>query len=338
MGSSSRQGWRSVFKDVTQKWDVMTVEEQEKELSLLEEWTERVLEEWSDMHEACMTLRERQQQSSVLEKYPPYVSKGTALYDLEMFQEAAMQFDRELKMQPHMHHPLLHLYAIFANLYGGQRERCKEHCVYVLTTSVDRLVRYFTYMALGTLYMQEGEVEEALTSYEHASKLTFHPDVMYNLGMAYFLQHQYALAIPCFVEVIKDGEEDVDALYFLGCALCESGYVEEGCAKWLEAIQLCPPEKFLLTIGTKLEWYGFHQAAVHCFEQLLQSRQLRHLAKHGIAWNLALQDEREKAIHMLKELIAVPQIREDVRLSIEFLAHCWNDGNLRQLAASIERG
>ncbi|WP_017727995.1 tetratricopeptide repeat protein [Halalkalibacterium ligniniphilum] len=320
------QGWRGFVEQIKKSWEMLSERERKEALLLLEGWSSQLLDEWSDMNEVTANLAQRLAERKPFE---PYVSRGSSLFDLELFAEAAQELESEVKALPT--HSLLLLYSIYANLYAGLTDRCKERCLYVLHLTTEPVIRYFTYVALGCMHVQEGRLEEGISSFEHAESLTIHSDVLYNLGVCHYLNQSYELAKRYFIQVVDFEPEDAEAYYHLGCCYLALGEAGDAHESWLLALQLQESTTLLQAMAYLFEWYGLYQAAIHCYERLVSIGYEKQLAKHGMAWNYALMDRRKEALILFEELVEADSHVEEVQASIKCLAEQWGETTFQHL-------
>lgn len=296
------------------------------------EWMkELTLDTWTAMDEQLEKRCTKKQQ----EKNRLYRSRGTAYYELQMYEHAAEYFVAELKQ---FEHPLIRLYAGFSFLYSQKLDQAKTYFYYVYQYSGNERACYFALCGLAEIHVQLKQYEEAVHHYEKALLINSHPDVVYNLGMCFFHMNKPKLAIPYIEQFLRLNPNDYGAYYLLGRCFILLDDKKSANSTWLCALQLTSAKSDLLAIAYEFEEMGHYLASIHCYKRLLQCGYRDENIVHGLAWNYGLLDERELSIKWFQQLFNQLEINPTVWLSFIWLLKKWDDKQLiNEYQEEIER-
>lgn len=306
------QKWDSLFDYVKANWKHLSEKERTAHVESLEQGRERLLSKWAEMDEKLALLEKDMDDFFQQMKTFRYESKGTSFFDLGMFEEAVKQFKQESKQSAN---EIIFLYLAFSQLYAEHWTGAKETFLFLLHSHEESIV-HFAYVGLGCLAVQEEQWDEAIAHFEKALTLTNNVDVVYNLGMCHYLQSQPTMALAFFEDVIKAMPDDGETYYYIGRCYIANDDVEKAFNAWLTALQVVETKEILFTLAYDFEWIGMHHGAIHCYERLLSLGYDDTAVWHGLAWNIGLMDEREKAKELFTTLL---EQSDDVNVLTSYL-------------------
>ena len=301
-----------------------TKQEEEHDVIFRElEWMkELTLDTWSAMDEQLEQWLMKKQEKH--EK--KYRSRGTAYYDLHMYEQAAKQFIIELRR---LEHPTLRLYAGYSYMKLGQYVDAQLHFNYVRNFAENHQAIYLALCGLAHMHVNLKRYEEAIKYYEKALRINSHPDVVYNLGMCFFHINKPEYALPYIEYLLMLTPEDYHAYYLLGRCYLLLDDKERAKSAWLCALQLTTEKDDLLAIAFELEEMGYYLTAIHCYKRLLQCGHRENSIIHGLAWNYGLLDKRELSIKWFNKLFFQrEEVEPTVSLSFVWLLKKWDDKRL----------
>ncbi|WP_059105141.1 hypothetical protein [Shouchella shacheensis] len=303
--------WQALYEHV---WEKPYEKENSIHLETLEKMMGLMLDAWISMDEKFQTLVDRMEEEP---QAVTYESAGTRLFQSERFEEAAEALASERATG--QADTMRELYAGFACLYANKLERAREHFLFVLQAGRDVLLEHFAHIGLGLHAVLVHEMEAAISQFEQAKSLTDNADVVYNLGVCYYVIHAHESAAYCFAEYAKEHREDTEALYFLGLSLMKAGRFEEGRGVWLKCAESLKETEALQALAHRSEWFGEHELACYCYEQMMFIAGQTQASLHGFAWNKALLGD-ERAVNLLASL---GETDPEAHVSWQLLANHW---------------
>ncbi|SDB91161.1 CDC27 family protein [Shouchella lonarensis] len=253
----------------------------------LEHMTQQLLNLWGTMDEQLQALKH---ELANRRAFLAYETKGTELFAADCFEQALEQLQTEEACGEA--DCVRRLYVGYAALYTEKNECARDHFAYVLQVAVTPLLTHFAYFGLGLLAMVRHDWEQAIIHFERAESLTSNTDVVYNLGVCYYLLGAYESAA-CYFHTYVNRHEDCDVYVLWGLSLMKAGRVEEGKKVWLASAALTDSDALLARLAESAEWFGVHDLACHCYEQLMQINGETIPLLHGFAWNKALSGDEE---------------------------------------------
>ncbi|WP_227936223.1 tetratricopeptide repeat protein [Alkalihalobacillus deserti] len=311
--------WQTIFKETEKKWTLMSEEEQKEQINYLEETAGTLLDTWTEMDEKINDLRDVVGKNDLIS----FRSKGTWLYELEMFEQASDELEKEKTIGEK--DLLRRLYLGYALLFSNQMARARETFLYLVQVSPHPHIKHFAYIGLGCVQTQEERVQDAIVSFQSAKQLTLTTDVVYNLGVCYFFEETFHLAEEYFMAYCEEEPEDGEALFFLGCCQWETGKKDEAWASWTTSIHLLKSKEALLSLAYVCEWHGYHYAAIHCYKRIQEKHGETIPTLHGLAWNYALIDNKESALKFFREVLLLDPGNNDIRKSLHWLGDTWTE-------------
>ncbi|WP_100407242.1 tetratricopeptide repeat protein [Bacillus solitudinis] len=314
------QSWDSLFEYTEQTWNMLSDTEQQEQLLQLESAAELLLDAWTDMDEKLALLKTKLAERTFQVSYH---SIGTTYYQLEMFEHAAAILAKEHESGEK--EELRLLYLAYSYLFMGKNEQARELFLYLIQATKAVMIKHFSYIGLGCFHVQAEKFDEAIDSFEHANLLTTSQDVVYNLGICHYLNKSIHLAKAFFKEAIDLFPDDGEAYFFLGCCQWKLGEEEHAFLTWMECLQLLTAPYALQALAYVCEWHGHHYAAIHCYKRIQALGFSNIETLHGLAWNLALLDQRSEALAIFNKLIKMEPKNENVKKSISWLESVWNE-------------
>lgn len=306
--------WIEEFEKGIQMLDELNQKEASEAIFRELEWMkELTLDTWVAMDEQLEQRRKKEQ---------PYRSRGTAYYELGMYEKAAAQFMNELKQ---LEHPMIRLYAGFSLVQIKLYDKGREHFFHVIEYSRDERASYFALCGLADISVRLKEYERAIEYYEKAIEINTHPDVVYNLGMCFFHLGKIDCALFYLEQLLRENGVDFGVYYLLGRCYAQLNELERANSAWLCALQLTSAKNDLLAIAYELEEVAHYLSAIHCYKRLLQCGYRDDSIVYGLAWNYGLIDERELSLEWFQKLFKQGRVDPTVWLSFVWLLKKWND-------------
>lgn len=300
----------------------MPPSERKKQVELLENKAGELLDLWTYLDEHLQKLKRNSQRNEAL----AYSSSGTVYYELSMYNKAIYLLKNEVAIGPL--DDVRRLYLAYAYLFTAQYDEAKEQFLYVLHASRIWLMKHFCYVGLGLLYTQTDQIDEAIHHFERAKQITTTTDVMYNLGICFFVKEQYALAKEYFNQYLLAVPDDSEAMFYLGCCYWNEENRDQAWAYWLSSLQHTPSQETVLAVAHVCEWLGNHQMAIHCYKQM-QRKNVDVL--HGLAWNYALLKRKEEAYQSFRDALHTDPSNKKLHASLAWLNRHWPEGKWLQL-------
>ncbi|MCM3761256.1 tetratricopeptide repeat protein [Alkalihalobacillus oceani] len=325
--------WHALYQQTEKKWAFLSPNEQKKQLTYLEETAGTLLDEWTQMDELVQKLREEGTEQGEL---PRYQSTGTVYYQLEMFTKAAETLQTEQAGGDE--EDLRLLYTGFAFLFAENEQKAQELFLYLVHAARKKVFQHFAYIGLGCIHARRQCFEEAIVCFERANQLITTADVVYNLGVCYYVQEAFHLAEAYFLDYIEQVTEDEEAYFFLGCCQWLKGDKEAAWVSWLTSIHVAESTTSLLALAHVCEWHGYHQTAVHCYKRIQESEGVEQKVLHGLAWNYALTGEVKKAMVTFRKALQFDPFNSDIRSSIGWLEQNWPEEEWGSLLGAGKNG
>lgn len=164
---------------------------------------------------------------------------------------------------------------------------------------------------LGNLLLNQGQAEDAISSYRTALKLApGHPQILLQLGNACSVLGKYQEAVNYFQQSVRADATDIAAHYNLGNALRELGQPEQAAISYRKAIQLNPRDADTYNnLGNVLREMGRLDEAIACYREALRLNpnlhharaHLLHQRQHICEWN-GLEDEIVEIRRLVREV------------------------------------
>ncbi|WP_078391134.1 tetratricopeptide repeat protein [Shouchella patagoniensis] len=283
--------WNSLYQSVWKS----PVNQSDLHINTLEQMAQQLLDTWGSMDEALQILKQR---VSHLGPLYHYQTEGTRLFNEQNFHEALHYLKNELAVGEL--DTIRQLYIGFASLYVEELDESKACFFYTLQASNDPFIHHFAYLGLGLIEMVNQQVEKAILYMEKANCLADNPDVVYNLGICYYWIESYEYAAVCLRQYAVSCN-DVDSLVIFGLALYKNNEKDEARGAWMEYAETSEDTEQLLSLAKLTEWFGEHELACYCYEQLMLIHGKTGDLLHGFAWNKALAGDA-RAIDLLDDL------------------------------------
>ncbi|MFV8828339.1 tetratricopeptide repeat protein [Alkalihalobacterium sp. APHAB7] len=312
--------WEMMMEQLKNNWKKIGENERNDYINELAKLNEAVLDKWVEMDEELHVLKDEIKNFSY--ECTSYSSKGTSYFELDLYHQAIEEFLKEIKAH---RHPIVKLYLAYSYLYVQNYEKAKEWFLYLIHSKESISSQHFAYVGLGCLMAQQEKYDEAITYFEKSLSLTNNSDVVYNLGMCHFLQHQPSLALPYFREAIELLPEDGDVYYFLGRCYVELDKYDQACQTWVTGLQLVESKGMLQTLAYEMEWMGYYAGAIHCYKRLLALGFDDTEVYHGLAWNYGLMDMRQSADKLFMHLIQENPYQVNCWISYLWLLQAWGE-------------
>jgi tetratricopeptide (TPR) repeat protein len=320
------QSWQSIFKETEKKWALLSSDEQKDQLNYLEETAGALLDTWTELDEKINGLREDAGKTLMVS----YESRGTTLYELDMFEQALEELQKERTSGEK--DEIRRLYIGFSSLFAQNLNKAKETFIYILQASTKPQIRHFAYVGLGCVQTQEDRVDDAIASFQSAKQLTSTKDVVYNLGICYFYEEAFQLAKEYFMTYCEQEPNDGEALFYLGCCQWQNGEIDVAWASWTTSIHLLNSLEALMSLAYVCEWHGYHFVAVHCYRRILEKHGTSIRVLHGLAWNYALMDDKENALKYFREGLWLDPSNQNIKKSLNWLGKTWPEIRDQQFA------
>jgi tetratricopeptide (TPR) repeat protein len=172
---------------------------------------------------------------------------------------------------------------------------------------------------LGLALAREGKVEEALTQYSEALKITpEHAQARNNLGSSLFEIGRVEEAILEFSKALKIDANYADAHFNLGNALARQGRTEEAIIHFQRAVHLAPIKaNFQNNLGNALAAAGRIEEGIGHFKEAVRLQPDYSEAYNNLGVALVNQGKLPEAVGQFNEALRYQPNREIVLLEIE---------------------
>ena len=191
---------------------------------------------------------------------------GIALLQKEQTDEAIAQFQHALAIQPD--NAVAHYNLGIALLQKGQADDAILHYQRALAIQPDFVEAYYN---LGNALLQKGQTDEAILHYQTA--IGIKPDYFdahNNLGTAFFKKGKVAEAIAQYQAAIKIQPDNSEAHNNLAYVLLQNGEVEAAMAQSREALKIRPDYAIARkNLGAALFQKGQVDEAINQFQKAL---------------------------------------------------------------------
>lgn len=312
--------WNEYFEHLYENWQYLEDGVKQEHLNALKKSSEQVLDNYVLMDEKITLLEEKKHKKMVVTNFR---SQGISYYNLNMFEKAVEELEKEWKGNKQ---PIFLLYLSFAYLYTQSYDKAKESFIYLLHANYeDKRFQHFAYVGLGCISVQLENFEEAITHFDKSLRLTMNEDVLYNLGICYYLQQQPEIAIEYFEKVLTYLPDDGESYYFQGCCYEQMGENSKAYESWFCGLQVAETRELLLTMAYKFEEMGLFITALHCYKRLESLGNRDVTIYHGLAWNLGLIDDREKSKQLFTFLLEKNGTNVNLWISYLWLLRNWNE-------------
>ena len=194
--------------------------------------------------------------------------KGLGFWDLAMLEEAINEFEKVIKIEPNFifGHFCLGLAYSQKGLYNQALSKLRL----VKALNRDPHLNAFVYNAIGNIYANERQYEEAL--YEFSLSVEEDPSFYigyFNMGAIYFNLRKYKKSAEIFEKVKAALPYDWEVCYCLGRAYMLTGKFAEALQNFKKALTLNPMEpKVLFEMGVLYDLLGDKKSASYCFDNI----------------------------------------------------------------------
>jgi len=196
--------------------------------------------------------------------------KGLGFWDLAMLEEAINEFEKVVKLEPNF--IFGHFCLGLAYSQKGLSNQALSKLRLVKALSRDPHLNAFVYNAIGNIYANQKQYEEALSEFtlsveEDPSFFTGY----FNMGAIYFNLRRYRESIEAFEKVKAAMPHDWEVCYCLGRAYTLTGEFIKALQNFKKALSLNPSEpKILFEMGVLYDLLGDKKNASYCFNSITQ--------------------------------------------------------------------
>jgi tetratricopeptide (TPR) repeat protein len=194
--------------------------------------------------------------------------KGLGFWDLAMLEEAINEFEKVIRLEPNFifGHFCLGLAYSQKGLYNQALSKLRL----VKALSRDPHLNAFIYNAIGNIYANEKQYEEALR--EFILSVEENPSFYigyFNMGAIYFNLRKYRESIEAFEKVKAAMPYDWEVCYCLGRAYTLAGEFIKALQNFKKALSLNPTEpKILFEMGVLYDLLGDKRNASYYFNSI----------------------------------------------------------------------
>ncbi|MCM2674362.1 tetratricopeptide repeat protein [Alkalicoccobacillus plakortidis] len=252
-----------------------------------------------------------------------YHSLGTMYFEQNQIKRATISLESE-KAEGHQEE-WRRLFLAYAYLVSGYTNDTIEQFIYLIQTAKQESVRHFSYAGLGCYFTVNGNIDRGAEMFEQAKSLTPTSDVVYNLGVCYYLSGAMQLSAEYFKRYTDHVEKDAEAICFHGLVRIKLNEQEYAKKLWTQALDVYTSADDLIRLALLCEWYGFFELAVNCYRKAIVLGADRIQAEHGLAWNLALDDQLRVAWPIFNRLIKEQPHNPHIRRSLQHLGRLFEE-------------
>ncbi|MFK3936312.1 hypothetical protein ACI2JA_02210 [Alkalihalobacillus sp. NPDC078783] len=306
--------WQDAYKEICTLIEKGETNHVWIELNKLEQKSAKVLDLWSVMDEKLALIKEHLADEPSLDGYQ---SMGTVYFEQNQLKRAVLSLEQE--QAEGMNEEWRRLFLAYAYLMNGSTNKTVEQFMYLIQTAKDESVRHFSFAGLGCYYTVNHQIDRAAGLFEQAKSLTPTSDVVYNLGVCYYLIGAMDVSAEHFEQYTKHVQQDAEALCFHGLVRARLSQYEHAKQLWENALNMYTTSEDIIRLALMSEWYGFFELAITCYEKAIDLGAEEVLVLHGLAWNLALNDQLRLAWPIFKRLLKEHPHDPHVRRSLQHL-------------------
>ena len=194
--------------------------------------------------------------------------KGLGFWDLAMLEEAIIEFEKVVKLEPNF--IFGHFCLGMAYSQQGQYNQALRKLRLVKALTRDPQLNTFVYNAIGNIYAAEKKYMEALNEFILSVEEDPHFYIGYfNIGAIYFNLGCYQESIEAFKKAQEAMPNDWEICYNLGRAYTQDSEYIKALETFKKALSLNPAEaKILFEMGVLYEFLGDKKNAHHCFNSI----------------------------------------------------------------------
>ena len=196
--------------------------------------------------------------------------KGLGFWDLSMLEEAIMEFEKVVKLEPNF--IFGHFCLGLAYLQKGKKDQALQKLRLVKSLSQDPQMTSLVHNAIGSVYAQEEKYNKAIEEYSKAlEKDPENQIALFNKGISHLNLKQFDKAIEALSQVQELIPADWETLYLLGQAHSLSGEYSKGLEYFKRAFSSNPSEtRILFEMGVLYELLGESEKATKCFSKIIE--------------------------------------------------------------------
>ncbi|TSB46944.1 tetratricopeptide repeat protein [Alkalicoccobacillus porphyridii] len=292
-------------------------------LAQLELQSAKLLDQWVVLDEKLAVAKEKLNEAGMGAEKSFYQSLGTDYFAQNQMQRAviALSFEKATGDQEEWRR----LFLAYAYLMEGYHDETIEQFLYLIQTARHLGVRHFCYAGLGCYYTINGNVDRGVEFFEQAKTLTPTSDVVYNLGVCYYLTGAFEVSAEHFEQYSQHVKNDTEALRFFGLIQMKLNKADRAKQLWQQALSLYSSNEDVTRLALLCEWYGEHDLAIHCYQKALSLGENRLFAEHGLAWNLALCGHRASSWSIFNRLLKEQPDNPHIKRSLYYLGCLYKD-------------
>lgn len=306
--------WQNAYKEICTLIEKGETNHVWIELDKLEQKSAKVLDLWSVMDEKLALIKE---QLALEPSSEGYQSMGTVYLEQNQLKRAVLSLEQE--QAEGLNEEWRRLFLAYAHLMNGSSNKTIEQFMYLIQSAKDESVRHFSFAGLGCYYTVNDQVDRAAGLFEQAKSLTPTSDVVYNLGVCYYLIGALDASAEHFEQYTKHVKQDAEALCFHGLVRARLSQYEHAKQLWERALSMYTTSEEIIRLALMSEWYGFFEIAIKCYQKAIDLGAKEAFALHGLAWNLALNDQLRLAWPIFERLLKEHPNDPHVRRSLQHL-------------------
>ncbi|MCF6093347.1 tetratricopeptide repeat protein [Microaerobacter geothermalis] len=253
----------------------------------------------------------------------PY-RKGLGYFQLFMYEDAIKYLEEVVQDWPELE--LARLYLAYSYLLIEQTVEALRHFTILHQTSNDEKIQGFTHNALGCIYGQKQQFEEALFHFSKAEEiLNNNAESLYNKALTLFLMREYDPALREVDQFIQICPEDLGGYMLLISiheALGQHKYVN---GLWNQLLkEICDPyllKRAILYFSDKKNY----QLASFLSQKWVEIDPGNPTAHHYLGWHAWLLGNKETGVLIMKKAISLNPRDEDILFSYGWILFQMND-------------
>jgi tetratricopeptide (TPR) repeat protein len=254
-------------------------------------------------------------------------SKGKALYDLLMFENAIPLLEEVVKNEPDFDPAKYFL----SNSYIGikEYEKAKYYLQFLVDTTEGEDIKHLSLHGLGCVEGLQQDYERALHSFNKISiedvRDGWRSIFLFNHAQTLFQAKDYEYCLDKLIDFYELEPDDWQGPFLIGKVYHILGDEEAGFSFWFEALQLQQSNKLLKELAKHFHEKTYYQMAIQCYERMIKNdiHSLDEEVWFGLAWNYGLTNQYEKSKGIFHKALSLFPDNLHLQISYVWMLFLW---------------